>query len=501
MPTKIHIVFFAVVSSFAAFFLAGCGGNNVSTTKPTNAGFTNSSLNGTYVFAVSGTNAGGFFAITGSLQANGNGSITGGMEDVNSPGTLSAPLLNVPITGTYAVRSDGRTIANLTTTGLNPNLAFTIDFVLLNNTSGLAIRFDGNGTASGSIDLQTSQTLSTLAGTMAFNVSGVDTTGAQNPEGAAGAVTFDSSGNISGGLLDDNDAGTVNSVAISAAGAAISVPVNGRGTLAITTSGSLNVTRRFVYYVVDANHLKLIESDVFPILAGDAFRQSTAAVSGSFAYTLAGSTANGHGVFVAGGIMNTDGAGNILNTSVEDIDDGGILTPGAGAALTGTYAVTSGRGTMTLNTSSEILHEVFYPSTGGLLMLDTDSTLVATGTAIQQSGGPFSNASFSGGFGLNMTGVTGLNTNAPNQFDAIAQLTPNNGSFSGAMDFNNFGLLNSSLTLTGNYSISANGRGTGTLRNSLGTFNVIFYAANGSRVLFIETDPTTVSAGLMVKQQ
>lgn len=495
MPRKLRTLVLAVVSSCAVFFLAGCAGNGVSTTNPQNAGFTNASLSGTYVFAVSGTNAGGFFTVAGTLQANGSGSITGGTEDINSPGTLASPLLNVGITGSYAVHSDGRTIANITTTGLSPNLTFTIDFVLLSNTTGLAIRFDGNGTASGSIDMQTSQTLSSLAGTMAFSISGVD--GAGNPEGSAGSVTFDSSGNITGGVLDNNDAGSVTSVSVSPVSAAISSPSNGRGTATITTTAT---TSHFVYYVVDANHLKLIESDLSPILAGDAFRQSSTTVSGSFAYTMAGATASGHGAFVAGGIMNTDGAGNIVNTSIEDIDDGGAVTPAAGATLSGTYVVSGGRGTFILNTSSETLHAVFYPSTGGLLMLDTDTTVVAGGTAVQQSGGPFSNTSFSGGFGLNMTGVTGLNTTTPNEIDAIAQLTPNNGSFSGAMDFNNFGAVNSSLTLTGNYSFSSNGRGTGTFHNSLGTFSIIFYAASGSKVLFLENDTTTVSAGLMVMQ-
>src|ERR1700751_1254008 len=174
MPRKLRVLCLAVVSSFSFFFLAGCGGGGVCTTHPEKFGFTNSSLSGTYVFAISGNNAGGFFTIAGTLQANGSGSITGGTEDVNSPGTMGAPLLNVPITGNYSVRSDGRAVASITTTGLNPNLTFNIDFVLLSNTTGLAIRFDGNGTASGSIDMQTSQTLTSLAGTMAFSVAGVD---------------------------------------------------------------------------------------------------------------------------------------------------------------------------------------------------------------------------------------------------------------------------------------------------------------------------------------
>ncbi|HEY6271707.1 MAG TPA: hypothetical protein VIX19_06905, partial [Terriglobales bacterium] len=167
MPRKIRVVLF-VVASFLAFFLVGCG-SGASTSAPVNAGFNNSSLNGTYVFAISGTN-GSFFSIAGSLQADGNGNVTAGVTDINSPAISTTPLLNVPVTGNYAVRSDGRTIANLTTTGLNPNLTFTIDFVLLNSTTGLAILFDSSATGSGSIDMQTSQTLASLAGTMAFSL-------------------------------------------------------------------------------------------------------------------------------------------------------------------------------------------------------------------------------------------------------------------------------------------------------------------------------------------
>lgn len=68
------------------------------------------------------------------------------------------------------------------------------------------------------------------------------------------------------------------------------------------------------------------------------------------------------------------------------------------------------------------------------------------------------------------------------------------------MDFNNFGAVTNSLALTGNYSMNSNGRATATLQSSLGTFNVIYYAISGSRVLLIEIDSTQVSAGLFATQ-
>lgn len=473
--------------------MAGCG-SGPKTAGPAPGGFTNASLNGTYAFAMSGidTSTGTFFTVAGSFQANGNGTITGGTEDINSPGTVGV-VSNVGISGSYAIRSDGRTAATITTS-TNPAISFALDFVLLNSQTGLMIRFDNNGTASGSIDLQNSSAfnLTTLAGTFALNVAGVDSAG--HPEAAVGQITLDTSGDITGGTLDDNDNGAVTTNPVTAQGLVVSNPVNGRGTATITTSTALG-TLNFVYYVVDANHLKLLETDTgFPI-AGDAFRQTSTTVSGSFAFTLAGSS-TASGVFVAGGILDTDGAGTILNTSLEDADNGVNVTPSGGAAVSGPYSVSGGRGTMTLNGGLQTLNLVFYPSTGGLLMLDIDTNLVASGTALQQSSASFSNASINGGYGLNLTGVN------VSEVDAIAQFkTSGNGNLSGAMDFNNSGSLSNSLALNGNYTVSANGRGTARLNTSLETINIVFYMASSSRVLFIESDPSQISVGVFALQQ
>jgi hypothetical protein len=476
--------------------MAGCG-SGPKTAGPAPGGFTNASLNGTYAFAISGQNANGAFTVAGSFQANGSGAITGGTEDFNSPSTL---LKNLAITGTYAVRSDGRTSATLTAAGVSPNLVINLEFALLNTSTGLAIRFQSTATGSGSIDMQSSSVnLAALTGTFAFNIAGVDS--AQSPEAAVGQITIDSSGNITSGVVDDNDnfSGTTNTnlVVTTPAPAAVSSPVNGRGTLVITVPplGTLN----FVYYVVDANHLKLIEVDSGFPLSGDAFRQTSTTVSGSFAFTLAGSS-SASGVFAAGGILDTDGgnpAGNILNTSVEDADNGVNVTPSGGAAVSGPYSVSGGRGTMTLNGGLQPLNLVFYPSTGGLLMLDIDTNLVASGTALQQSSASFSNVSINGAYGLNFTGTNGVT-----EVDAIAQFnTSGNGNLSGAIDLNNGGSLAPSLALNGNYTVSGNGRGTARLNTSLPPINIVFYMASSSRVLFIESDPSQISVGVFALQQ
>src|ERR1051326_6519625 len=92
-------------------FIAGCGGGGNSLSFPPPQGtFTNASLTGPFAFSYTGSDSGGFLAVTGNFQADGSGHITSGTQDINSGlGSFN----NVPITGTYTVRADGRGSANL----------------------------------------------------------------------------------------------------------------------------------------------------------------------------------------------------------------------------------------------------------------------------------------------------------------------------------------------------------------------------------------------------
>src|SRR5262249_20629368 len=109
MPARKLLPLVAATLSLAV--LAGCGSPNSDGGLP-HGNFNNSSLSGTYAFAISGTNGGGFFTMAGSFQANGSGNITSGTLDINSPGTVGV-LTNLPLTGTYIVHADGRGAASL----------------------------------------------------------------------------------------------------------------------------------------------------------------------------------------------------------------------------------------------------------------------------------------------------------------------------------------------------------------------------------------------------
>src|SRR5690349_13659300 len=62
-------------------------------------------LSGDYAFEFSGFNSGGQVVIAGSFTADGAGTITKGVEDVN---TIAGPPKNQTFTGTYTVGSDNR---------------------------------------------------------------------------------------------------------------------------------------------------------------------------------------------------------------------------------------------------------------------------------------------------------------------------------------------------------------------------------------------------------
>lgn len=473
---------FLALATLLTIFSAGCGGNNSSTPTPTGS-FSNANINGTYAFSFSGTDVNGsFFAVAGTLAANGGGQITGGVMDINRVGGV---FTNIGLTGTYNSRADGRGVATLNSTAGNFSLVFSI----VNANRVLITRFEASANGSGSMDLQNSGAFSTaaLAGQFAFNLSGIDA--ASNPFATAGNITSNATGTITGGIQDSSDDGAIlQSAAIS--GGTIAVASNSRGTATLNTvSGALN----FAFYVVDANHIKLVETDTTPVLAGDAFRQSgtfsNATLNGPFAFTLGG--ANLTAPFAAGGVLSTNGAGAITS-GTEDVNNGGSAT--TNLTFTGSYTLAAnGRGTVLFATGLGNVNLAIYPTTSGVQVLELDTGLIANGAAFQQIGA-LSTATVSGNYAMNYTGVS---VNGP--LDAIGEFNANTtGNLSGIIDVNSSGQLSTGTGLSGSYSIGANGRGPLNLSTALlGPQNMAIYAVDNTRALFIDLDSNIVVLGEM----
>lgn len=469
----------------ALLALSGCGGSSTPP-PPVVAFFSNASLAGSYAFTANGVNSGGIFTLMGILQADGNGVITSGRTFYNSTTTGSAG--NFPLTGTYLVAPDGRTNVNLNADFIGP---VNLDVVLLSTQHGLVVRFDNTATASGSLDKQDQSafTAATMAGTYVFNLIGTDSTG--NPEASVGTFTVDSASNITGGVQDTNDNGVIaaNSPILAGPTSVFDVvPGIGNGVFSYTTAPE--GLRSFGLVAVDANHIKFISNDSTILQAGDLFRVAPANISGSLAFAMQGTSTNG--AFATGGILNTDGAGNILNTSVADSNNGGLIT--LNSALAGAYSVSGNRVAVTLNGGT--INLAAYPSVGGFQVISLDSANVASGTALQQTGA-LSNATLNGRYGANLSGFS-----AGGKFDAVAQATADgNGHLTGMFSLNDDGSLKPDLSLNGSYALAANGRAPGTLVTSAGTLNVIYYVASSKQVLFIEVDSNRVSEGLLTQQQ
>ncbi|MBZ5681095.1 MAG: hypothetical protein LAO24_13415 [Acidobacteriia bacterium] len=482
MPVRNRLILLVAFSSLA--FLAACGNGGNRVTPPPTGSFSNSDLNGTYVFSATGTNASGlFFTAVGSFQANGSGGITGGALDLNDAG-LGVLLLTIN-NSSYKVTSDGRGTATLVTSQGNLGL----DFVLTSSSHGLVIRFDNSGSGSGSLDLQSAVTQSQLAGSYALNLSGVDQT-FTNPLASVAGFTLDSAGNITTGVQDINDFGT----ALAALSLSGTVPVGSAGLPGVgqlVTSTTLG-TLQFDVFVIDANHIKFIEIDSTAILSGDAFSQSASFPTGPTVFTMAGLDfiPTQPVPFVAGGFMVSDGAGNIMSTSTEDVNDAGNVAQVASFA--GSYSpLSGGRSVLTLigfNNASLVNTSTFaaYPSSGGVQMLEIDGNGITSGFALPQTGTLLGSAQ---GYGLNLTAS---NSNGFEE-DDIAEFTHTNGNFSGLIDINDQGATTFGHSFTGTYTADSTNSGRAVI--STNAFNLVSYVVSGSSVLFIETDSNQVGLG------
>jgi hypothetical protein len=149
---------------------------------------------------------------------------------------------------------------------------------------------------------------------------------------------------------------------------------------------------------------------------------------------------------------------------------------------------------------------VFYLiSPQSAVMQETDSSIVSNGSIQTQTGGPFSNASLKSHFALNMTGTgkTQINVN-PGRFDLIGDLAFDGaGNITGAEFTNDQStvIIPASASLTGTYSLAANGRGTMTLMLGGGTtLHFAIYVPDGSTIYLQGTDMGAVIVGIAANQ-
>ncbi|MGA8436893.1 MAG: hypothetical protein WB762_08310 [Candidatus Sulfotelmatobacter sp.] len=498
-------------------FLAACGGNGSSPATPVappSGAFSNSNLNGTYVFSISGTDQsnGAPYAMVGTFTANGSGGngkggITAGTFDLNDAVSGTAAGASITSGSTYSVGQDGRGEAMIATniSGLS-NITF--DFVLSSSSHGLITEFDSFGSGSGTLDLQVSGV--TPSGTYAFSLSG-----AASNSGSTWATVGNFA--VSGGTFSGSDDFNENTLAFSGSTVTGSLVLGPSATPATTlavvsSSGSSVFTGTFDAVAIDATHLKFIEMDATATLSGDAYSQTSPTIAtGTLAFTLAGSE------FAAGGLMTTNGSGGITGTEDFNVEGTNVSSQSSPAPFGAAYAVdptNAGRYVLSSFTTFEGGSSyAAYPSSGGVLLLEIDGTGISVGAAYPQTAGATFAASQ--GYGMNLSGanLAGVGNGAV-EVDDIAEFAAaaSGGTLSSGIIDENYapgGVAALGIALSngtygtigsgGRYGISATA-GNSTTSTLLGGFTLTFYAVDGTTFPFMEVDPGQVSTGVIVLQ-
>ena len=495
-----------------AFATADHSKNVVATLTVT--GFANN-LKGTYVFSTKGIDANGPFQLAGVIVLDGNGSITVG-EQTHSDSLLS--VTDAITGGTYYIGPDGRGTLTMNTADQNIGQqgVENLSLVFLSGSQALIATMDDPKlqpsfeTSSGTLDLQTATTAPT--GGFAFAVNGTDP-GSQ-PMAIGGVLNIDSPGTISGAgsVADQDDAGIVFPSA-TVSGTVTSPDSLGSLKFNLNAAFSPN-SIQFTGYIIDARHIKLIESDNHGSgvgsTSGSAVGQGAAtgtfvsnqAFAGNYVFEALGQDISALPTSCAlVGQFSADGSGNLNNGYSDEFLEG--LGVEIGDSFAGTYALDptgTGRVDSHLNFRSngpgpEL---IFYLTGNGNppLLLDAETTFgsLGVGQANSQAAPPFL---FSGKYGLAFTqGITALENDATGQISVDGAAN----TLSGVVDTNLSFSPQPNSSITGTFAtVSSAGRSTGGLTNSFfptpgsdpSTLAISFYLIDSGSGYFIETDSLT----------
>ena len=494
----------------AISMLVACGGGS-SSSNPA-ATFSNASLKGNFTFLALGGDAAGSnsyggsenYQVGGVLVADGNGHITGGEQTYDNAALVNGD----PITGgTYSISSNGLGTITINTadTSIGVNGVETFTVVMVSSSKAMITQFDASATSSGIMEAQTSTTAPT--GGYAFCVLGADLANAF-PLSFGGVFNIDNNpaaGTISGAgsVADTDDSGSVTlqqtlNGFVASPDLSTSSP-DAFGKVAIVLSVGSNSVQ-FDGYIVDGNHIQLVEDDGYGITGGTAFAQGSSTGSftanssfaGNFVYGFSGYNYLGNGADA--GVITADGAGNLINGQIDQSLGGSVISD----TLTGTYAVdNTGTGRVVVNTTfgsnGTGPSMVFYLTGNGnpIAMQEMDSFALGAGTGFTQGS---SAPSFSGAYGLGFdsTDTSFIET------DGVAQITANNsaGTFSGTANVNSAFTPATNQTFTGSFSAFAGGRATGTVSvNSSSPSTTALYFIDSTQGFVIETDSNAVTLG------
>jgi len=450
--------------------LAACGGGGSPAPPSPPGNFTLASLKGQYAFSLSGVDTtGAYIARMGSFTSDGAGNIISGLEDVLPLGTGVLSTVNFT-GGSYQIQSTGRGTMTFQTSG---GVGLQVIFDMQSPAGGFLIQSDKSATSSGTFSLQTPSGFAngSLLNQYVFTLSGISFSNSSvGPISMVGEINSDGNGNITGGLMDTNDGNFPSpATAVAIAPGTYQLDTNGNGTN--FGRGTMSFAGRdFVFYIVDAAHILLLEEDALGGSAGHAVQQTApptqnSQFAGSFIFEVAGAGILGSkGPVVTVGRFTADGKGGLTAVTADDNNDGTHVHIKNGSNVSNaTYSIDtdhagSGRGTFSFtNGSTGTYSFTFYAASASQAFVqDTSKGYIAAGPLSLQGAGPFSLTNLAGDYVFNWGGVhLGTSTAVPLQEDYAGQYTlanANSNNISGVADFMQLGL--SSSNLYGNISVS-----------------------------------------------
>ncbi len=273
---------------------------------------------------------------------------------------------------------------------------------------------DATANASAPITITPVGSLASLTGQYAFFVTGIDASGFYS---AAGSITADGLGNISGGEEDFADvpiSSTMNSILGS-----YTIGADGRGTITLNVSDpavGVGGVQTFSVAVTSATHAVIMEVDTSATSSGTLDLQNSAAFSSGvpaagFVFTTFGWDLSDNGQTFFGGVAAADGAGN-LTGNVDVNDTGNAEEDDLGA---GTYSVAldgNGRGVISvfptvLGTPREFDYAFYMVGPEVYRAVELDGNFVAGGSLYGAAATPaagFDVTSITGNFAFNDNG-------------------------------------------------------------------------------------------------
>jgi hypothetical protein len=500
-------------------------------------------LKGQYVFQITApTSTRGVTTFTGSVTLDGNGGVTGGMEEIVSPGyyDLGDPIYAttpsaLPNTSNYTVDASGHGTLRMKTV---QGETLDVSFVLTSAAHAEVIEVSGDP-GSGTLDLQTPTasgfSLTQISGAYSFTTNGVDPSHSTTYVSMGGVFFVDGKGNVPSGIMDFNNAGTV--VSTSFSGIVNTAPdANGRGQIVFAPVGAV-ATRTFTYYIVNSRVLRMIEDDNVDLTGGSAYAQGAAgtlALSGNYVYRHAGWTATSR--IVAAGDFAASG-GSVTGGLSDANTFGSPSVPATGKPVSGTYAFTTNQdttvsGTATLSDAAgastfnvyvvdptlNILDPNNASGSGGALLMHTDAALIGIGVVLPQSATGIS--TLAGNYAVKLKNSIAGTT--PDELDLVGVATASSGVFAnGLADYDENETFNPptmfGALLTGTFAAdgahAGHSTGSFTVTPPAGgyvfvpgttaptTIGVSIYQASAAQAFVVETDTAASVDGELVLQQ